>query len=275
MPDKAQENPVPTLRESVHGGTYFRTFGAANSETDPVVLIHGVGLDHAMWTAQVAALETHFQVIPYDMLGHGQSAQPPDVRHLIDFVRQLDQLLMNLNVSRAAIVGFSMGGMVAQAYAAAYPEKVAKLFLMNTVFRRSDEQRAGVLGRYEQSAAGEIENLAEAALGRWFSNAFRETDPAAVNAVRRRMLSNDPEGYLKAYKVFATSDEEAAEGLAGVSCPALVMTGAHDTGSTPAMAEGLAAALPDARPLILSGLSHMAPIEGADQVNRALLDFLA
>jgi alpha-beta hydrolase superfamily lysophospholipase len=91
----------------------------------PVVLIHGVGLNASIWEAQVAALAEHRQVVAYDMLGHGMSTDPPGVRKLGDFVDQLAVLLDALSMDRAALVGFSMGGLVARAFAAAYPERVS------------------------------------------------------------------------------------------------------------------------------------------------------
>jgi len=260
---------APRLRDHVHGGTWFRCDG----QGDAVVLIHGVGLDHNMWERQVAGLKSQFQVITYDMLGHGQSAHPPDERFLADFVRQLHQLLMNLELRKVAIVGFSMGGLVAREFAAQYPEMTTKLVLMNTVFRRSPEQQAAVMARYEVSKSGRFEDGIDAAIRRWFSEDFARANTDVVEQVRTRLQKNDPKGYLKAYKVFATAIDP--EGTLPITCPALVMTGELDSGSTPEMAYALAESIKQGNAKILSGLRHMAPVEGADLVNHVLTEFLA
>ncbi len=144
---------APRLRDHVHGGTWFTSEG----EGEAVILIHGVGLDHTMWDQQVAGLRNRFQVITYDMLGHGQSAHPPEERLLGDFVRQLHQLMMNLDLEQATIIGFSMGGLVAREFATRYPGMTLKLVLMDTVFRRSPEQQAAVLARYPAEQSGALE----------------------------------------------------------------------------------------------------------------------
>ena len=256
------------LRDHVHGGTWF----GCDGQGDAVVLIHGVGLDHNMWDRQVERLKTQFQVITYDMLGHGQSAHPPDERFLGDFVRQLHQLLMNLELKRVAIVGFSMGGMVAREFTVQYPEMTSRLVLMNTVFRRSPDQQAAVMARYEVSKSDRLEDGIDAAIRRWFSEDFARSNAAVVEQVRTRLRNNDPKGYLKAYKVFATAVDP--DGTLPIACPTLVMTGELDSGSTPEMAYALAGAIKQGNAKILPGLRHMAPVEGADLVNQVLMEFL-
>ena len=258
----------PRLRDHVHGGTWFRCDG----QGDAVVLIHGVGLDHNMWERQVERLKTQFQVITYDMLGHGQSAHPPDERFLGDFVRQLHHLLVNLELRNVAIVGFSMGGLVAREFAIQYPEMTTKLVLMNTVFRRSPEQRAAVMARYEVSKSGQLEDGIDAAIRRWFSEDFARINADVVDQVRARLRTNDPQGYLKAYKVFATAVDP--DGTLSIACPTLAMTGELDSGSTPEMACALAEVIKQGNAKILPGLRHMAPIEGAGLVNQTLMEFL-
>jgi len=260
---------APRLRDHVHGGTYFKCDG----EGDAVVLIHGVGLDHTMWEAQVAGLKDRFRVITYDMLGHGRSAHPPDDRALGDFVRQLHQLLMNLNVGCASIVGFSMGGLVAREFAATHSEMTNKLALMNTVFRRTPEQQKAVMGRYELAKLGGVQEGIEAAVARWFSPKFIDANPNVINQVEARLRDNDAAGYLKAYRVFATN-EDTAENPLPITCPTLVMTGELDSGSTPEMTRALAAAIPDAEVEVLAGLRHMAALEDPPQVNTLLREFL-
>ncbi len=252
------------------GRTHYRISGHGK----PVVLIHGVGLDLDMWEAQAVVLANRYQVIRYDMLGHGSSTVPTPATQLGDFVDQLSELLDALGLDRVVLVGFSMGGVVARRFACLYPGRLERLVLMNTVFRRNPEQRRAVQERAQQVAADGPAATADVAIQRWFSTEFGERNVEEVETICQRLITNDPQGYLAAYRIFGNAGDEAPEQLKAIRCPTLVLTGEHDGGSTPEMAEQLAACLPDARVVVFPGLRHMAPMEGAQQVNAALLDFL-
>ncbi|MDG2205564.1 MAG: alpha/beta fold hydrolase, partial [Alphaproteobacteria bacterium] len=75
-----------------------------------LVLIHGMGLNRNMWQWMLPELTARFRVIRYDLLGHGDSEAPPENCSLNDLVDQLDELLVDLGIERAAVAGFSLGG---------------------------------------------------------------------------------------------------------------------------------------------------------------------
>ena len=266
------------MQQAASGAPSARADGAnhflSEGEGPAVVLVHGVGLDHGMWVAQAAELAKRFQVIRYDLWGHGLSAPPPSPASLDDFVRQLVLLLDRLRQDKVALVGFSMGALIAQAFATAHPERLTRLVLCHAIFQRSPAERRAVAARVEQLAVGGPAATTEAALDRWFTPGFRDAQADQVEAIRRRLLTNDPHGYLTAYRIFATADAQAGRRLSRVTCPALVVTGADDPGSTPAMARALGDVLPNARVEILPGLRHMAIMEAPDRFNRILMGFL-
>ena len=113
-------------------GTHVRATGAGA----PLVLIHGVGLDLEIWEPLVPRLQPRRRLIRYDMRGHGLSAKPPGPYRLDDFVDQLDRLATALELEQFDLVGFSMGGMVAEAFAARFPARVRRLALLHTVHDR-------------------------------------------------------------------------------------------------------------------------------------------
>jgi len=255
------------------------TFHKAEGTGPPLVLIHGVGLDLDMWDALAAALAPRHQVVRYDMIGHGgtpaQVGESGSGRlELGDFVDQLDELLRSLDLSRIALIGFSMGALVAQTFAIAQPNRVRRLAIVNGVYDRDPAQRAAVLARWRAAVEQGPEALIEAALVRWFSPDFAARNPAVPAALRRRLEGNDRDGFLAAYRVFAEADAALAGRLGAIPCPALVMTGSDDPGSTPEMARAMAAVLPNARLEILPGARHMMPLEAAAAVNAALGAFL-
>ncbi|HKX08881.1 MAG TPA: alpha/beta fold hydrolase [Stellaceae bacterium] len=251
-------------------GTHLRATGAGV----PLVLIHGVGLDLEIWEPLVPLLQPRRRLIRYDMRGHGLGAKPPGPYRLDDFVAQLEGLAAALELDRFDLAGFSMGGMVAEAFTARFPERVRRLALLHTVHDRGPAERAAVAARLAQTEAGDLDSAIEAAIARWLNSAFRKAHPEAVAAIERRMRGNDREAYLASYRVFATADAEVLPLLDRIRCPTLVLTGEHDTGSTPEMARRLTAHLRDATLAILPGLRHLALVEAPAQVATVLDRFL-
>lgn len=252
-------------------GTAYQVAGQGPA----VVLIHGVGLNQHMWGGQVVGLAGQFQVITYDMLGHGDSALPPQDAGLETYAAQLQELLDHLGLERAAVVGFSMGGLVARAFALQYPQRLGAMVILNSVFNRTPEQREGVVARTRQVAEFGPDANVEAALARWFSLEYQAASAAQIQAIRQVLSGNHPQGYLTTYALFATQDMYRADELGSIAAPTLVATGELDPGSTPEMARQLAARIPGAQVQILEEQRHMMPVESPRLVNQMLLPFLA
>ncbi len=246
----------------------------ATGQGHPVVLIHGVGLNKEMWGGQIVGLSPHYRVIAYDMLGHGASPRPDPETGLPGYAEQLRELLEHLGLPSATVIGFSMGGLVARAFALHFAQHLSGMVILNSVFNRSAEQRAGVITRTSQAAEhGPDANAAEA-LSRWFSREYQAANPAQIAAIRQILASNDPQGYLTTYKLFATQDMYRADDLGEINAPTLIATGELDPGSTPDMARQLALRIHGAEVAILAEQRHMMPVESPRLVNQMLLDFL-
>ncbi|MFF7705848.1 alpha/beta fold hydrolase [Pseudomonas sp. NPDC007930] len=262
---------IQPAAERTPAGTSYTATGTGH----PVVLIHGVGLNKEMWGGQIVGLAPQYRAIAYDMLGHGASPLPAADAGLPGYAEQLLELLDHLGVEQATVVGFSMGGLVARAFALHSPARLSGLVVLNSVFNRSPEQRAGVIARTAQAAEHGPDANAEEALARWFSHEYRAANPAQVAALRQGLASNDPQGYLTTYTLFATQDMYRAADLGAIAVPTLVATGELDQGSTPEMARQLAQRIPGARVVILPEQRHMMPVESPKLVNQMLLEFLA
>ena len=240
----------------------------------PVVLLHGVGLNQSIWTGQAKALESDFQVITYDLLGHGRSAAAAANAQLADWVSQLDDVVRNLALEKFALVGFSFGGLIAQAYAAQHSRMIDRLALMSTVYDRSEAERASVFARLEVVRRDGPQATIPTALSRWFSPEFSKIHPEVMNRYEVLLRANDAVSFLSAYECFAKADQDLVGALAEFNRPTLVMTGELDTGSTPDMARKLAGMIPLAECSIIAGGRHMMPVEKPDEVNSVLLGFL-
>lgn len=123
--------------------TFLATSGSADAP--PVLLLHGIGADHAMWQPQMASFaEAGFFVLAPDLLGHGQSAKVSSLT-LGDWEAQINTILGHFGFDQCLLVGVSMGGVIAQSFAMNHPKKVARLVLSDT-FSELKTTREKLLG---------------------------------------------------------------------------------------------------------------------------------
>lgn len=253
-----------------HGTAYDLT-GPADAPA--VVLIHGLGLNRAVW--QWLAPDLHkFRVLTYDLIGHGQSAPPQGQPNLKDLADQLAHLLDHIQIDTAALVGFSLGGMVARRFAQDFPARTTALAILHSAYRRSPQAQAAIEVRVTQAEAEGPAATVEAALVRWYTDAARATRPDLMDLTRQWVLANDPKTYPKLYRVLANGVDEVSHPTPQITVPTLVLTADEDHGNSPEMSIAIAEEIPRARLVILKGLRHMALAEDPPAVNRPVTDFL-
>ncbi|OBY28089.1 alpha/beta fold hydrolase [Leisingera sp. JC1] len=239
-------------------------------EGSPLVLIHGVGMQSAAWGPQIEAFAQTHEVIALDMPGHGGSAPLPEGAELPDYVAWLHGALQALNLGPVSLAGHSMGALIAGGYAVSHQENVARVALLNGVFRRSSDARAAVEARAAEIRTGCFD--LETPLARWFGDS--PADQQARAQVGKWLSAVNLQGYAAAYTAFARGDSTYADGFAGISCPLLALTGDGDPNSTPEMAQAMAAAAPQGRAIVIEGHRHMVNLTAPAEVNAALHDWL-
>jgi (E)-2-((N-methylformamido)methylene)succinate hydrolase len=238
-----------------------------------VVLIHGLGLTRAVWQWLLPDL-TKIRVLTYDLIGHGETAPPEGDPTLKDLANQLAQLLDHLEIDKAAIVGFSLGGMIARRFAQDHPNRTLALAILHSAYRRTPEAQAAIEARVTQAEAEGPAATVEAALLRWYTDAARASRPDLMDMTRQWVVANDPKVYPSLYRVLATGVDEVSTPHPPVTCPTLVLTADEDHGNSPDMSVAIATEIPGARLVILKGLRHMALAEDPPAVNRPVVDFL-
>lgn len=130
-----------------------------------VVLVHGFGLDRHMWRWLVPDL-TGFQVLTYDLIGHGQSPDPQGEPGLRMFGEQILRLIDHCGIERCAVAGFSLGGMIARRFALDHPNRLTALAILNSAHDRTKEERAAILKRVESARRSGPSATVESALER-------------------------------------------------------------------------------------------------------------
>ena len=241
-------------------------------DNTPLVFIHGVGLDHQMWKPQIENLN-EFSTITYDLLGHGKTPCKKEKLNLEDFSNQLNEILEYLNIDKIHLIGFSLGSLIALDFASKLGDKIDKLILIGTTYKRSSEERSLVLDRYNQAKLNKP--ISKQALKRWFTDKYLEKNPKTYNLFMN-ILSKKPEdhkNFLKAYELFA-NHEDNTKVIQHITSKTLVITGSDDSGSTPAMSKELTKDLVNSRYVEIKNGKHLCSIECADDVNMNIRNFI-
>jgi 3-oxoadipate enol-lactonase len=238
-----------------------------------VVLIHGVGGVMQNWDGVLERLKSRYTVLRYDLRGHGRSEKRSGAYTLADFVDDHVALLERLGWESAHVVGFSLGGIIAQALAIDHASRVDRLVLVSAIAGRTPAERERAQARARTLAAGGAETHLDAALDRWFTREFQAAHPEVIEQRKRQAADQDPACYAAAYHVLANDD--LAGDLHRITHPTLVMTGELDTGSTPRMAALMAGSIPGASLYLLPGLRHSVLLEAPELVAARIAAFLS
>jgi pimeloyl-ACP methyl ester carboxylesterase len=226
-----------------------------------------------VWSPQVEYFSNDYQVITYDFLGHGESHLPPEEPVLDDYVEQLNNLLKHLDLSLISLVGHSMGALISVAFALKHPDKVKALVPINIAFNRSEEAQKGVLNRANQILqTNKILNI-EQTLERWFKNKTSADDLKKIDKIRNWLANTSPQGYGRAYRLFALSDKVFINKLSRLKPPVLYLTGDEDPNSTPAMSQQMAEETPNGSSNSLTSEAHMMSYIAANKVNPIIEQF--
>lgn len=237
---------------------------------ETVVFLPAVGATKEMWKAQTAEFARRYQVLTYHECGPLRGR--PE-RTFAELSSQLLQILDSCAVEHAHLVGLSMGGMVAQVFAARYGSRVRRLVLACTTARQS----AMGLRRMESCAeiAGRkgMEPLVEPTVQRWFTPEFIDRRPGVVDWVRTMIRGVDPVVYSSLAGAVAHVDTMAE--LADIRVPTLVLSAANDVAIDREAAALLRAHITDSQGVILSDAGHMCNVEQSVGFNEEVLAFLA
>jgi pimeloyl-ACP methyl ester carboxylesterase len=217
-------------------------------------------------------LSDRFTCVSYDLRGHGDSPQPPTPYSLDQLVEDLEALRARLGHERIHVAGHSLGGMIGPAYALAHPQNTLSVALLSTAAGRTDEDLAKLRAVGEAMEQNGIAETLSTFVARWFTDAFIEAHPEAIEARLQQVIDTPAEVFLSVFWIYATT--EMAPWLHRVECPCLVLTGEFDGGCNPRLNRFIHDQLPNSRLVILPDLKHSLMIEASDRVLPQLRKFL-
>lgn len=255
---------------------YYEIQGAG----DPLVLIAGLGYSSWMWHKMIPGLAQHFQVIAFDNRGVGESDKPAGPYTAQMLADDTAGLLNALGIARAAILGHSMGGFIAQAFALSKPEIVSKLILSATHFGgpRAIPVTPEALAVLTDTKSDPVERLKRGILiscAPGFGDAHPEIVQEWVNYRVQHPI--DPAGYQAQLAIgLALTAEDACfePKLKNIAAPTLILFGEHDKVVPPGNAELLAREIRGSRIEILKNAGHFFPFEVPEAANATINRFL-
>ena len=237
-----------------------------------VTLSHSLTCDSTMWDELAAALAPTFTVLRYDTRGHGASSAPGGPYSFAELTADVVGLLDVLDIESTHFVGLSMGGMIGQHLALAAPQRVDKLVIASSTSRIPPASSALWDERIATVCAQGCAAMVDSTLGRWFTPGFRAARPDAMQRIGKLIAGTPSAGYIGCAAAIRALDITARIGA--ITAPALVVAGADDPGTPPAMSEVIASAIPGARLEIIVSASHLSCIEQPEAFHRLIDDFL-
>jgi 3-oxoadipate enol-lactonase len=239
----------------------------------PVVTFsHSLACTLAMWDEQVRQLRGRYRVLRYDTRGHGQTSAPSGPYALETLADDAHALLSALGITQTHFVGLSLGGMIGQVLTLKHPEMIQSLALCDTTSRYPAAAASVWEERIRTVEANGMEPLVDSTLARWFTAPFRARRKDVIDPVAGWIRNTPAAGYIGC--CHAIPKINVTDRLATVTCPALVLVGEDDLGTTVDMHREIHAALPTAELAILRSAAHLSNLEQPAEFNRVLGGFL-
>jgi pimeloyl-ACP methyl ester carboxylesterase len=251
--------------------TYYEEAGSG----EPLLMIMGLSGDLQAWALQAPALARKYRVITYDNRGAGRTSAPDKPYSISQMAGDAVALLDALGIQKAHVLGFSMGGYVAQELAITHPERVEKLILLATAPSIDGYGRVAVRNWMNVRRS----NMSREQVVRYTSQFLYSAELLDDDARYERAIQNNlANPYAQQDHAFIRQAEavlafDARERLANVKSPALVLAGKEDILVPPRNGERLAKLIPGATLKTLSG-GHLGCIEYPHEYNEAIIEFL-
>lgn len=250
-------------------------FYQVTGEGDPILWVSGLGGDHRSWGLQVAEFQSRLRCITFDNRDVGQSASTPNAYTIREMAADAAGLLAHLEVPPAHVVGWSMGGAIAQELAISHPGRVRSLSLVAT-YHQGDPRGTDIMTTFALLRQRLSPEEYQRAIGPWVYTYEEYLVPGLVDSLRQRTLENpypqSPEAYARQSQ--ATMNHDAADRLASIRCPTLVVAAQGDILTPLWFAYALRDGIPGAQLVTVPQAGHGLLWTKAQELNRILLDFI-
>ncbi len=236
-----------TLHYSLRGKT----------DGDPLVFINSLGSDWRIWDKVADAFLATHRTLRYDKRGHGLSDETPAPYTIRDHSTDLLNLLNQLQINHAVLIGISVGGMIAQDLAAWQPDRVRGLVLCDTGAKIGTAQSWN--DRIDAVQTNGMASIAESVLARWVTPSFAQAQPAVYRGFLNMLLRTSPVGYAGTCAALRNCDLTSTTPT--INKPTLVLCGAEDPSTPPELNRALAGLIGGAQFELIESAAHLPCIE--------------
>ena len=243
-------------------------YDITGQQGQPIVLIHGLGLNRTIWYEVAAKHLANHRVILPDVRGHGESEAPAGPYTMTLLAEDILRLLDFFGISKAIVCGHSLGGYIALAFADQFPDRLAGLGLIATHSRADSEEKQ--VNRYQTVKM--IQKDGSLVLADSLAPLLSH-DQDIVELSHAMIAHTPPEGLIGVLPGMAQRPDRTTM-LAGISVPSLVVAGEDDQIVDLEMAAEMADRLPDSQLLTITGGGHMPMLEAPDVLGGGLLDLI-
>ncbi|MBC1411736.1 2-succinyl-6-hydroxy-2,4-cyclohexadiene-1-carboxylate synthase [Listeria welshimeri] len=219
----------------VNGQTYYVT-NTVNGEKPVLLMLHGFTGSNKTFQESITHLEEHFSIVAPDLLGHGKTDSPDEIaRYSIErIVEDLVTILQELKIMQCFVLGYSMGGRVATAFASAHPEMVRGLILVSSSpgLAQKDLQESRVQADNRLADMLETEGI-RSFVDYWEKLALFASQEVLSDELKKRIrlerLAQNPNGLAMSLRGMGTGKQPSYwNHLADFTFPVLLMTGSLD-----------------------------------------------
>ena len=249
----------------------INTYYELSGEGETLVFIHGLGSSSVDWKFQRAFFEKHFQVLVYDVRGHGQSekAMPPYSISL--FAEDLANLLSALDIKKAHIIGLSMGGWITFQFGLDYPERVETLTIINSWADMRPKNFKDHLKVFQRTILFELfsmRKIGEVVGAKLFIKPEQEE---LLQDFIEKWAKNHKPSYTASFK--AGIEWSVENRLGEIAVPVLVVSADEDY-TPPEAKQAYVDKISNARLAVIEDSRHATPVERPDEFNRVVDEFL-
>jgi 3-oxoadipate enol-lactonase len=232
----------------------------------PIVFLHGVGSDKSVWRPQLEYFRSERRAVAFDYPGYGDSDPAIEDMTRDDYAATVLAAMTELGIERAHVCGLSLGGVVAIAMHAAWPQRIVSLILADTFADHPEGP-----GIYERgvAASADLRAMAESRVDVLLA---QPADPQVRSEVVETMAKIDPAAYRIGAKAVWLADQQ--DRARAVRAPTLVLCGADDRITPPVLSRALARLIPGAEYQEIEHAGHISNLERRDEFNTLVGAFI-
>ena len=248
---------------------HCQTYG--DQSKPALIFSNSLGTNLSMWQPQIEALKSSFFIITYDTRGHGKSGDVTNQRwDISDLGKDVISIMDFLGVKAASFCGISMGGVTGQWLGIHEDRRFNKIIVSNTAAKIGNKE--GWNTRAAKVRNEGLDEFAESAPNRWFSEGFIANNPNSIKVLINQMKEGSAEGYANSCEVLA--DADLRDQVNQIKISTLVIGGESDPITTVEDAKWLAEAIGSNAKFTTIAASHIANIEAKNDFTNLICTFL-